>query len=154
MSCGIGHSHSSDLAWLWLWLSPAALALIRPLAWKPLYAVGVALKRKKYKNNNNNNKKKRVLIFRFSPFRQIGLDESQAGESLAVFSVPMGFWIFMEGDEGHKLKAKGKRNYLAFTITVPLLDSFISICPNIDIHLYVCIYIYIFFNIDIIYKNW
>ena len=34
---------------LWLWHRPAAAALIRPLAWEPPYAMGVALK----KNNNN-----------------------------------------------------------------------------------------------------
>ena len=32
---------------LWLWCRPAATAQIRPLAWKPPYAVGVALKRQK-----------------------------------------------------------------------------------------------------------
>ena len=59
MSCGVGCRRSSDLAWLWLWLwlwhSPAATAPIRPLAWDPPYAAGVALKDKKTKNNNNNN---------------------------------------------------------------------------------------------------
>ena len=39
-----------DLALLWLWCRPAAAALIRPLAWKPPYAVGVALKRQETKN--------------------------------------------------------------------------------------------------------
>ena len=33
-----------DPALLWLWCRPAAIALIRSLAWKPLYAKGVALK--------------------------------------------------------------------------------------------------------------
>ena len=32
---------------LWLWRRLAAAAPIRPLAWEPLYAVGVALKKKK-----------------------------------------------------------------------------------------------------------
>ena len=32
---------------LWLWHRPAATAPIRPLAWEPPYAAGVALKRKK-----------------------------------------------------------------------------------------------------------
>ena len=35
--------------WLWLWRRPAAVALIPPLAWEPLYAVGVALKSKETK---------------------------------------------------------------------------------------------------------
>ena len=46
MSSGVGHRHSLDPALLWLWRRPAAAALIRPLAWKPPYAEGVALKSK------------------------------------------------------------------------------------------------------------
>ena len=45
MGCGVGHRYGSDLAWLWLWCRPAAVALIRPLAWEPPYASGAALKR-------------------------------------------------------------------------------------------------------------
>ena len=52
MSCGIGRRHSSDLVLLWLWRRPAATAPIRPLAWEPPYAAGVALKRQ----NKNKNK--------------------------------------------------------------------------------------------------
>ena len=44
MSC---HRHSWDLVLLWLWCRPAAVALIRPLAWELLYAKGAALKRQK-----------------------------------------------------------------------------------------------------------
>ena len=47
MSCGIGSRHSLDLALLWLWYKPAAVALIRPLAWESPYVAGVALKKKK-----------------------------------------------------------------------------------------------------------
>ena len=36
-----------DPVLLWLWCRLAAVALIRPLAWKPPYAKGVALKRQK-----------------------------------------------------------------------------------------------------------
>ena len=39
-----------DLALLWLWCRLAATALIRPLAWEPPYATGVALKSKKQTN--------------------------------------------------------------------------------------------------------
>ena len=53
MSCGAGHGRGSDLALLWLWLWLAATALIRPLAWEPPYATGVALKRQKTKKNYN-----------------------------------------------------------------------------------------------------
>ena len=42
VSCGVGGRHSSDPALLWLWRRLAATAPIRPLAWEPLYAVGVA----------------------------------------------------------------------------------------------------------------
>ena len=34
---------------LWLWHGPAATALIGPLAWKPPYALGVALEKTKKK---------------------------------------------------------------------------------------------------------
>ena len=47
MSCDVGHRHGSDLALLWLWHRPAATALIQPLAWEALYAVGAALEKKK-----------------------------------------------------------------------------------------------------------
>ena len=46
MSCGVSCRRSSDAVMLCLWCKPAAIALIRPLAWEPPYAVGVALKRK------------------------------------------------------------------------------------------------------------
>ena len=47
MSCGIGHRCGSDLVLLWLWCRLVAAAPIHPLPWKPSYAAGVALKRKK-----------------------------------------------------------------------------------------------------------
>ena len=47
VSYGVGHRHGSDLALLWLWHRLAAVALIRPVAWEPPYAIGVALKRQK-----------------------------------------------------------------------------------------------------------
>ena len=40
-------SHKSNLALLWLCHRPAAVALIRPLAWEPPYAVSTALKDQK-----------------------------------------------------------------------------------------------------------
>ena len=36
-------------AMLWLWRRPAAIALIRPLAWELPHAAGMALKKKKKK---------------------------------------------------------------------------------------------------------
>ena len=46
MSCGVGLRHGLDPAWLWQGCIPAAVALIRPLAWEPPCAAGVTLKRK------------------------------------------------------------------------------------------------------------
>ena len=40
LQCGL------DLVWPWLWPRPGAGALTGPLAWKPPYALGVALKKK------------------------------------------------------------------------------------------------------------
>ena len=48
MSCGVGHRRG--LALVLLWGRPAAAAPIRPLAWEPPYATGVALKKTKGKN--------------------------------------------------------------------------------------------------------
>jgi len=45
---------------LWLWCRPAATALIRPLAWEPPFATGVALKSKKEKKTERKKKKKNV----------------------------------------------------------------------------------------------
>ena len=63
MSCGVGHRHSSDPMLLWLWHRPAAIAPSWPLAWKPPYAMGVALKRKKKKKR----KKKELLWTKLWP---------------------------------------------------------------------------------------
>jgi len=53
MSCGVGCRRGSDPALLWLWYRPAAVALIRPLAWEPPYAAGVALEKAKRQNEIN-----------------------------------------------------------------------------------------------------
>ena len=42
VSCGVGRRRSLDPVLLWLWGRPAATALMRPLAWKPPCATGVA----------------------------------------------------------------------------------------------------------------
>ena len=49
LSCGVGHRRGLDPELLWLWRRPGATAPIRPLAWDPPYASGVALKKKKRK---------------------------------------------------------------------------------------------------------
>ena len=47
MSCGVGHRCGLEPALLWLWLRLAAAVPIRPLAWEPAYAEGVALEKAK-----------------------------------------------------------------------------------------------------------
>ena len=49
MSYGVGCRRGSGPMLLWLCCRPVATAPIRPLAWEPLYAAGVALKREKIK---------------------------------------------------------------------------------------------------------
>ena len=49
MSCGAGRRHGLNPALLWPWRKPVAVALIRPLAWEPPYAAGVALEKIKKK---------------------------------------------------------------------------------------------------------
>ena len=53
MSCGVGCRFGLDLVLLWRWRRLVATAPIRPLAWEPPYAVGVALKRQKTKKKKN-----------------------------------------------------------------------------------------------------
>ena len=50
MSCGVGHRYGLDPELLRLWCRPAAVALIRPLAWEPPYAAGAALERQNKTN--------------------------------------------------------------------------------------------------------
>ena len=47
MSYGVGCRCGPDPMSLWLWCKPAAIAPIRPLAWEPPYAMGVALEKEK-----------------------------------------------------------------------------------------------------------
>ena len=56
---GVGLRRSSDPALLWLWHRLMATAPVRPLAWEPPYAAGVALE----KDTKKKTKKKRKEIF-------------------------------------------------------------------------------------------
>ena len=56
MSCGINCRLGSDPGLLWLWYRPAAIAPIRPLAWEPPYAAGVALEKANKQTNKQTNK--------------------------------------------------------------------------------------------------
>ena len=72
MSCDVGCRLGLDLA-LWLWCRLAATAPIRPLAWEPPYAAGVALQRQKNKKINKKMKFQTIYFFseRFLPGRDI-----------------------------------------------------------------------------------
>ena len=75
MSCGVGHRCDSDPTLLWLWQRPAAVALIRPLAWEPPNAAGATLKSKiKLSIKNINLKKLSIWRSRELPF-QINREE-------------------------------------------------------------------------------
>ena len=52
MSCGVGRRLSSDPPLLWLGCRPAAVALIRPLAWKPPYVTDAAIKQTNKQKTN------------------------------------------------------------------------------------------------------
>ena len=56
MSCDVGCKCVWDLSLQWLWHRPAATAPIRPLAWEPPCAEGMALKRQKTKKKGGGDK--------------------------------------------------------------------------------------------------
>ena len=58
MSCGLGHRCGSGPELLWLWCRLAPVALIRPLAWEPLYAAGAALEKTKKEREREKERKK------------------------------------------------------------------------------------------------
>ena len=57
---GVGCRHGSDLELLWLWHRPASAAPIRPLAWEPPYATGVALEKAKKKKKDKKHTKTKI----------------------------------------------------------------------------------------------
>ena len=62
MSCGVGRRCGLDLVLLWLWYRMAATAPIRPLAWEPPYAAGVALKKTKDKRQKKKKTKLKIEL--------------------------------------------------------------------------------------------
>ena len=58
MSCGVGRRGGSDPALLWLWCRPEATTPIRPLAWEPPYATGVAPEKAKRQKKRKKKRKK------------------------------------------------------------------------------------------------
>ena len=59
MSWGVGRRLGWDPVLQWLWCRLVATALIRPVAWKPPYAAGVALKKEKEIENDERARKTR-----------------------------------------------------------------------------------------------
>ena len=55
MSRSVGHRHGLDPTLQWLWCRPAAVALIRPLAWGLPYAEGAALESKTHTHTHKKN---------------------------------------------------------------------------------------------------
>ena len=83
MSCGVGCRYSLDLALLWLWHRPLATALIKPLAWEPPYAAGVALK----KTKRQQQQKKPSFFWSFSRAAPAAHGDSQARGRIGTVAV-------------------------------------------------------------------
>ena len=63
MSCGVGCRLGLDPVLLWMWRRPEATAPIRPLAWEPPYATGVAPEKAKRQKKKKKRKKKLIVEF-------------------------------------------------------------------------------------------
>ena len=103
MSCGVGHRRNSDLVLLWLWRRLAAIALIRPLAWEPPYAVGVDLEKTKKTKKKKKRERERAFQAAWPPYQDprvfpsrsfaIALALSLAEARLRVLCAPVcGTW--------------------------------------------------------------
>ena len=64
MSSGVGCRRGSDLTLLWLWCRLVATGPIRPLAWEPPYAAGVALEKAKRQSINQSINKRTLSQWR------------------------------------------------------------------------------------------
>ena len=86
MSYGVGHRHGSDPELLWLWHRPAAITLIRPLAWELPYAMGAGLKRQKRQKKKQNLHKQTKNTGCFNPLHQArdGTHTSTGTQAMAV----------------------------------------------------------------------
>ena len=84
----VGHRHGSDPALLWLWCRPAAVALIRLLAWEHPCAVGEALKREKKRKEKKFTKFifKTCLCFKSSLKATFSLSPSWRAQQALVLS--------------------------------------------------------------------
>ena len=96
MSCGVGHRCDSDPVFLWLWCKPAAVALIRPLAWKLPYAASAALKRKKSSFHRNHMARKSEIVT-VLPFKEKGMSrEIPALETKCLEERTLSFGLFRQ----------------------------------------------------------
>ena len=68
MNCGVGCRRGLNLALLWLWCRPVATGPIGPLAWKPPYAIEVALEMAKKTKRKKKKEKKEKISFLFFLF--------------------------------------------------------------------------------------
>ena len=86
MSWGVGHGCGLDLPLLWLWFRSAAISPIQPLAWRPPYAIGVALKRPKEKKKTHRNLKSKLTskTTNISVFMSLYIG-SALGQSFCVY---------------------------------------------------------------------
>ena len=75
MSYGVGHRCGLDPTLLWLWSRPVAVAPIGPLACKPPYATGAALKKTK----------KNVYMYIYIYLKTVLITENKKNLQLQLF---------------------------------------------------------------------
>ena len=102
MSCGVGRRRGLAPVLLWLWRRPVATAPIRPLAWEPPYAAGVAQRnskktKKKIKKIKKIKSLKRNQIF-FQREHEEPFDFCKGLISLAIFikTIKNSVMVFMK----------------------------------------------------------
>ena len=93
MSCGVGYRFGLDPPLLWLWRRPAAIALIRPLAWEPPYAEGRGPRKGKKTKQKQKQKQKKLMPVKpvrvagpFSLFLEMFLFFENAREERGIVS--------------------------------------------------------------------
>ena len=85
MSCGVGLRCNMDPALLRLWHRPVAVALIRPLAWEPPCAMGVAPIRQKKTKKEKNYKDSAVVVYAAVTFSFLLLYSMPLSEYTTVY---------------------------------------------------------------------
>ena len=67
----MGHRRGSDLALLWLWRRLMATTPTGPLAWEPLYAADVALKRQKTTTTTTTKDKYNTYVWKYIRYQMV-----------------------------------------------------------------------------------